>query len=368
MNDQASQDVSAPLPFSNEPPEGDGDEPRTQAPEVLQEVAGEKPAQPGGIPWPKYRLPLILFLLTCGTTFYCGVRHWIPWKGWDEGVDGYVLQPTQHSIGTSAYFAGIQLRREFLTNTGDGLVYMCGLLGILLAHEFGHFIATRIYRVPATWPIFVPMPISPIGTMGAVILMDNRKADRRMMFDIGLAGPLAGLVVAIPVMLLGMMQVQLDLPRRGAELDMPLAVRAVLPLVHSGYHGGEIALNQISPLFMAGWVGLLITGLNMMPVGQLDGGHVTYALFGKKARIIARLFMMAAFAIMGISLYMDQYHGGGFGQYYVWFPMALLVMLIGIDHPPTADDSVPLGWGRTILGFASLAIAPLTFAPELFKQ
>jgi membrane-associated protease RseP (regulator of RpoE activity) len=316
-------------------------------------------------PWPRFRLPLILFLLTCVSTLYCGIRHWIPWKGFDEGIDGYVLQPSHYD---RMFFLGVQIRRELLTNLDDGLIYMLALLGILLAHEFGHFIATRIYRVPATWPLFVPMPFSPIGTMGAVILMDNRKADRRMMFDIGLAGPLAGLVVAIPVMLLGMMQVRLDIPARGAQLDMPIAVRAVLPLVHSGYHGEHIALNQISPLFMAGWVGLLITGLNMMPVGQLDGGHVTYALFGSKARIIARVFMAAAFAIMGVSFSLYVSGVGDYGQYYVWLPMALLVMLIGIDHPPTADDSVPLGWGRTVLGFASLAIPFLTFAPELFVQ
>ncbi len=355
MNDSPSPDAS-----SGYTP----DEQDKAALELAQSTRATSPdhENTGQLPWPKVRLPLILFVLTCISVFFVGMRHWIPWKGFGEGVDGTVFQPTLYD---PMYFLGLQMRRDFLTNFNDGLVYMVALIGILLAHEFGHFIATRIYRVPATWPIFVPMPINPIGTMGAVILMDPRQADRRMMFDIGLAGPLAGLVIAVPVMLVGMTQLRLDLPAEGSEPAMPLAAWLVLPLIQSNYQGQPIALNQISPLFMAGWVGFLITGLNMMPVGQLDGGHVTYALFGRGARLIARTFMAFVIALMAFSLYQETYGNRDFVDFHVWFPMVILVLLIGIDHPPTADDNVPLGPVRTALGWLSLAIPPLTFAPAL---
>jgi membrane-associated protease RseP (regulator of RpoE activity) len=317
------------------------------------------------------RLPLILFVLTCASVFFVGVRHWMTWESPGTGIDGDVIQPSQYDW---FYFYGLQMRRDFLTNVGDGLVYMVALIGILLAHEFGHFIATRIYRIPATWPLFVPMPFSPIGTMGAVILMDPRQADRRMMFDIGLAGPLAGLVVAVPVMLIGMTQLRLDVPGQGVELAMPLSAWAALPFMQSNYHGQGIAMNQISPLFMAGWVGFLITGLNMVPVGQLDGGHVTYALFGRGARVIARIFMAVVVAVMILSAIVDSPFGKfiPFAEYippyYHWLLMAILVLWIGIDHPPTANDKVPLGPVRMVIGALSLTIPLLTFAPALFVR
>ncbi len=362
MNDHPPPEVPPnSLEFTADPP----DQPEKIG-QTLAEVAPTELSESddaGHFPWPRFRLPLILFLATLVSTFYRGFRHWIPWESLGIGVDGALVEPALYD---PIYFSGIQIRRDLLMNLDDGLIYMAGIVGILLAHELGHFFATRIYRVPATWPLFIPMPFSPIGTMGAVILMDNRKADRKMMFDIGLAGPLAGLVVAAPLMAIGMMQLDLDVPPQGTELDMPVIVQAALPYFQPKYEAGAyIAMNQISPLFMAGWVGFLITGLNMLPVGQLDGGHVTYALFGKGAHMIARIFMGGVFAVMAFSFYQD-FYGGGSTPYYQWLPMAILVYWIGIEHPPTADDSVPLGTGRMILGILSLAIPPLTFAPALF--
>ena len=221
------------------------------------------------------------------------------------------------------------------------------MLAILLTHEMGHFVMTLVYRVRASLPYFIPLPISPIGTMGAVIAMDGRKANRRQIFDIGLAGPLAGLVVAIPIMWIGVQQMDLD---SGAAQQhgcgLPLAMRLAVDHLHPGEYDagrGLAARREANPYFMAGWVGLLVTGLNMLPVSQLDGGHVIYALFGRKAHWLARGFMAVTFAYMAITVFW-------FRSPPTWMLMAVLVLFIGTDHPPTSDDSVPLGWFRTALG------------------
>jgi membrane-associated protease RseP (regulator of RpoE activity) len=198
--------------------------------------------------------------------------------------------------------------------------------------------------------------------MGAVIVMDGSQADRRQIFDIGLAGPLAGLVVAIPIVYIGAMQ--LDFAGKAAvhEFGLPLAVRWLIQWLHPAaakdlYY---IGVNQLNPYFMAGWVGLLVTGLNMLPVSQLDGGHVTYALLGRKAHWLARLFMLAVFGFMAWNfLFLNRPP--------MWIVMALLVLLMGTDHPPTRDDSVPLGWFRTGLGYLSLLIPVFCFAPNLVR-
>jgi membrane-associated protease RseP (regulator of RpoE activity) len=236
---------------------------------------------------------------------------------------------------------------------------MVCVLAILLAHELGHFFATVWYRIPASLPYVIPMPLLPIGTFGAVIGMDGKKADRKQLFDIGLAGPLAGLVIAIPVMLLGVWQLDFTQPAFGPfGLNNPLAVELLLAwFPPPGYvQGMSIAVSQLNPFFMAGWFGLLVTGLNMLPVSQLDGGHVIYTLFGKRAHWMARAFMLTAIGYMGYSVWS--------GQQAQWIIMIGLILLIGIDHPPTRDDKVPIGWFRFWLGLASLVIPILCFAPK----
>jgi Zn-dependent protease len=285
-------------------------------------------------------LPLSLFLLTCISTFFAGACMWVPM---------YYLTPI-------ARFDMMPLRRVLISHWQDGLIYMACVLAILLTHEMGHFIATLRHRIPASYPYFLPLPISPIGTLGAVIGMDGMRANRKQMFDIGIAGPLAGLVVAIPILLIGVARLDFSEPPYGwYKLDTPLSVRMLLDAIQpEGYVSGQLIWHgQLNPFFMAGWVGLLITGLNMMPVSQLDGGHVTYTLFGKKAHWIARGFMLFAVAWV----------------FYAHAPqfllMILLIMLVGTDHPPTSDDGVRLGWFRTALGWASLSIPILCFAPRV---
>jgi membrane-associated protease RseP (regulator of RpoE activity) len=280
-------------------------------------------------------LPLSLFLLTCVSTFIAGVCRWVP-----TNYITYDLTP---------------LRQDLIGRWDEGLVYMACVLAILLTHEMGHFIATVWHRIPASYPFFLPLPVSPLGTLGAVIGMDGLRANRRQMFDIGIAGPLAGLVVAVPILLIGVGQLDFDTPQSGPfRLDNPLAVRALLWFHQpAGYEqGAPIWHSQLNPFFMAGWVGLLITGLNMLPVSQLDGGHVTYTLFGKSAHWIARIFMLGAVAWVFLSGHL------------AFVVMIFLIMLVGTDHPPTSDDRMSLGWFRTTLGCISLIIPLVCFAPR----
>jgi Zn-dependent protease len=294
-------------------------------------------------------VPLVLFLLTCASTFFAGATGWMPfehlWHGFREGPEFQLLT-----------------RLSILENWRDGLIYMGCVLAILLTHEMGHFVMTVIYRVRATLPIFIPLPISAIGTMGAVIAMEGSKADRKQIFDIGLAGPLAGLVVAAPLIWIGTAQLDLTTPGVGLQFGQPLAVQWLLEYLHpeSFKPNMGVAISQLNPYFMAGWVGLLVTGLNMLPVGQLDGGHITYALFGRKAHWLARLFMISVCFYMAAMYWL-------YNTQPVWILMVLLVLLMGTDHPKTRDDTVPLGWFRIILGALSLLIPVFCFAPNLIR-
>ena len=286
-----------------------------------------------GRPRRRFRLPIILFLLTCASTFWAGITNWQP-------VPSFSL-----------------FRHLALQNGMQGFIYMACVLAILFAHEMGHFIATIVHRIPASPPFFIPFPFSPLGTMGAVIAMDGRQADRKEIFDIGLAGPLAGLVFAIPILIFGIMKLKLNGVSYGETYDCPLLAEWLIRWIHpDAVHVDTISNYQLNPYFMAGWVGLFITGLNMMPVSQLDGGHVIYTLFLKKAHIVARGFIFLA--IMFIV----------FADAQVWTVMVVLVILMGTDHPKTKNDNVPLGLPRTILGLCSLAIPILCFPPKLMDM
>src|SRR5262249_20154323 len=157
-------------------------------------------------------------------------------------------------------------RLAVLEHWRDGLIYMFCVLAILLTHEMGHFVMTVIYQVRSSLPFFIPMPFPPIGTMGAVISMDGSRADRRQIFDIGLAGPIAGLLVAIPIIWIGVQRLNVaNVNPEGMRFGLPLAMQILVEHLHPGVLQGkaEIARSQLNPFFMAGWVGLLVTGLNM---------------------------------------------------------------------------------------------------------
>ncbi len=272
-------------------------------------------------------LPALLFAVTCGSTFLAGCVGWLPNFVWAEGLARLALDVTR--------------------NWQTGLIYMACVMFALLCHEMGHFLLALKHKVHASYPFFIPFPMALTGTMGAVIGMEHTKANRKQMFDIGIAGPLAGLV---PTMLFVVIGIYIAQPAPFSFVGNPLVVDLLLVWLRPDLQPGEpLGLN---PFFMAGWVGLLVTGLNMLPVSQLDGGHVGYALLGPRwGRSLARAFVLFVAGYFIVS-----------GNY-AWIMMYLLVVMIGVDHPPTSDDTVPLGWFRRILGFASLTIPIFCFTP-----
>src|SRR4029079_17659482 len=206
----------------------------------------------------------------CLSTFWVGSANWRP-----------------QLVGSAA-----DMSQTIALHWRQGLTYMFAVLAILLTHEMGHFLQTVRYGIPASYPLCIPVPFTLIGTMGAVISMDGMKANRKQIFDIGIAGPLAGLVVAAPILYVGVKT--LDLSKAAAPGDIqlynPVIVRWLIEWMHPKWanQAAWISISQLNPFFMAGWVGMLITGLNMLPVSQLDGGHTIYALFGRDAYKIAR--------------------------------------------------------------------------------
>jgi membrane-associated protease RseP (regulator of RpoE activity) len=275
-------------------------------------------------------LPLLLFVATCLSTFFAGALNWNP----------------------TFYLERSQAEAVIGINWSQGLIYMAAVIGILLTHEMGHFLQTVRYGVPASLPFFIPVPILMTGTMGAVIGMEGSRADRKQLFDIGLSGPWAGLIVALPIIWFGIKAATVMPATADFQLGDPLIFKLLTSYLRPDIPAGAI-LNKNNPLLMAGWVGMLITGLNMLPVSQLDGGHVIYGLFGRHARLVARGFLIAAIAFIV------------FGEQYNWTIMLVLVIMLGVDHPPTRDDHVPLGPARMAIGLVSLAIPVLCFTPVL---
>lgn len=301
---------------------------------TLEEVLGQPrpgtPEEKEFQPERRRMFPFMLFLATCLSTFWVGAADWRP------------LEHFQHVQAT------------VIGNWQQGLLYMSAVLAILLTHEMGHFIQTIRHKIPASFPLCIPVPFNPIGTMGAIIGMDGLRANRRQIFDIGVSGPLAGLVVAIPILYIGVGQLDLSQAPGPNEIQLysPLIVQWMMAWLHPEWANESwISISQVNPYFMAGWVGMLITGLNMLPVSQLDGGHVLYALFGKKAHSYAQTFITVA--IIYVVLMLEQAA--------IWTPMLILVILMGIHHPPTSDDSLELDPVRWTIGILSLAIPILCF-------
>jgi membrane-associated protease RseP (regulator of RpoE activity) len=285
------------------------------------------PPQPDYIIKRNWWLPLVLFLTTCVTIFLAGVVGWVPYAIGQIPIAPFLEMPEQ---------------------VAQGLQYLVWLMAILIAHEMGHFLMTVRYRIPASYPIFLPLPQLFTGTMGAVIMMDGPRATRKQLFDIGIAGPLAGLVVIIPVLMYGILEQN---PNPSGAPSFINGHPLIVELLQNWLRPGE-TIHYNNPWLMAGWVGCLVTGINMFPMSQLDGGHVLYCLFGKKAHWIARgvLFVSLTWVIATDS--------------YGWLLMLVIVILMGVNHPPTANDREELGLGRTILGLISLAIPVLCFIPK----
>jgi membrane-associated protease RseP (regulator of RpoE activity) len=232
------------------------------------------------------------------------------------------------------------------------LSYAVPVMLILFAHEMGHYLQSVRYRVPASLPYFIPMPLTPLGTMGAVIFQGRGTATRRQMFDIAVSGPLAGLAVTIPVLCVGLNNSYYAPLPAGIFLEFgdPLIITWLMELIHGPLPAGQVMF--LNSMAFAGWVGVLLTAINLLPVGQLDGGHIAYTLLGRRAHTLALITVGAA---AGMII---------FQQNYSFVLLVVLMLLTGIRHPPTADDSESLGWFRHVIGWLTLSFLVVGLTPN----
>ena len=237
----------------------------------------------------------------------------------------------------------------------SGLAFSTALLMILLAHEMGHYLACRYYGVIATLPFFIPAPpLFLAGTFGAFIKMKSPIPSRRALFDIGLAGPLAGFVMLLPVAFAGLLTLQTGAPSSSDGVIIfndPLLFQLIAKF-------GRINLIDASPnpFYMAAWIGLLVTSLNLMPVGQLDGGHGTFAVFGGRAHKIIGRVAFVAVAVTAVLGFI--WHGSPSGFLYT----VLLAVMLKVRHP-APEEMEPLGGGRSIVAIVTLIVFVLSFVP-----
>jgi Zn-dependent protease len=307
---------------TNWPPPESPQQPLIYEAQVVPEPIYYMPPEPVRYFHRRVWRPLILFLLTCASTLIVG-KLFYDWT-W---------------------------RSCFM--------YAVPLMTILICHEAGHFVQTVRHRVYASFPYFIPMPISPFGTMGAVIVMEARLGNRRALFDIGISGPLAGLVPTLIFSCLGLAWSTIGRHMNvagqtsfGEPLIFSFLIKLILGTPPPGF---EVFIH---PVAFAGWVGLFLTALNLLPIGQFDGGHVLYALLRRKAHLVAWLVLVAAITAIAVGYYGYHRH-----ELAGWMVMVFLVLIMGPRHPPTADDNMPLGTWRHVLGWLTMAFIPLGFTP-----
>jgi membrane-associated protease RseP (regulator of RpoE activity) len=283
-------------------------------------------------PW----LNVLLFLATILTTLFFGMLQMVAFDGSDQAFREGLLP-------------ALRTDPSLLL---EGLPFSLALIAILLSHEMGHYLTCRYYGIRATLPYFIPAPTL-VGTFGAFIRIRSPIQHRAALLEVGIAGPIAGFLVALPVLVLSMTQARYvpldsDLVTGGISLGDPLIFKLVEWLMGTAPPDGmELYLH---PIGFAAWVGFLVTALNLLPVGQLDGGHVAYALSRRAHRIISRAFVFGLIP-MGIWFWPG------------WLVWAVLLLFLGVRHPPTLDDAQPLESRQTLLGWVGLAMFILCFTP-----
>jgi membrane-associated protease RseP (regulator of RpoE activity) len=236
----------------------------------------------------------------------------------------------------------------------DGLPFSLTLLTILLAHEMGHYLAARYYDVDASLPYFIPAPTL-IGTFGAFIRIRSAILSKRILFDIGVGGPLAGFIVLILPLIAGvsLSKVVPGIANHGdVVFGTPLFLRLFEWIIFPGVPASDIYLH---PVARAAWVGLLATALNLLPIGQLDGGHILYSFVGERTKILSRIFLVALAGLGAIQLFTSDYKVG-----YMWLFWAVLLFFLGMRHPRIYDPGRLRG-ARAWLGLAALIIFILSF-------
>jgi hypothetical protein len=232
-----------------------------------------------------------------------------------------------------------------------GLPAALTIMGILGVHELAHYFVARRHGLDSSLPFFIPMPFSPVGTMGAIIRIRAPWASRKALFDVGIAGPVAGLVVALPIFFFGLLTSPVLPPQpNSVALGSPLLLRWMENLVHVIRQippGHDIYVNAVA--YFA-WFGVIITGYNLMPIGQLDGGHVIYALLGRWAQVVGIITLIAMFTLGALV----------WNGWYVW---AALIMFTGWRHPPPLNTVAPLGTTRTVVGILLFLLTILLVTP-----
>ncbi len=283
--------------------------------QLILAVRGELPRRAG-----RNGVAVTLFLLTLLSVLWIGSLY----EGGSGGVDGLLA----------------------------GWPFALSLLGILMAHEMGHFLVARWQRIPASLPYFIPMPLSLLGTMGAVIQTTAPPRNRRALLLLGAAGPLAGMVVAIPVLILGLSTstVQPMVMGEGSFTEGNSLLYLGLKLLIFGKvlpgNGEDVFINSVA---LAGWAGMLVTALNLIPAGQLDGGHIAYALLGRRAKWLTWVVFAGLVAMIPL------WEG--------WILWAGIVLLLGRVHSVPLDDVTSLGPTEKAIGLAALALFLLVFMP-----
>jgi membrane-associated protease RseP (regulator of RpoE activity) len=275
----------------------------------------------------------LLFLLTIGTTTLAGADHYY----------GFIT-----NLGAR------EMPLVLLDLLLPGFWYSGTILAILGCHEFGHYAACRYYDVDASLPFFLPAPLPLTGTLGAFIRIREPIPTKRMLFDIGIAGPIAGFLVALPALFIGLsMSRVVELPQgfTGVELGEPLLFQfASWLLWGSPPEGYSINLH---PIAFAAWFGLLATALNLFPIGQLDGGHISYAVLGRKSSHVTLVMIFAAIVLTYFS-----------PSWMVWTTLMIGMLLIfGRHHPRTFDENDPLDRQRIALAIIALVMFVLCFTP-----
>ena len=280
-------------------------------------------------PW----INVALFLTTCLTTLTIGA---------------YLMAGFNDTAAADSGLSQIVSPAFLLT----GLPFSVALMSILFAHEMGHYLTCRAYGISATLPYFIPLPAG-IGTMGAFIKIRSPIQHRRALLDVGIAGPIAGFVLAVPILIVSLLYSKfvVSVPAGSSFLGEPLIFKLVAFLTGTVPPDGmELVLH---PTALAAWFGFLVTALNLLPVGQLDGGHVSYALLGNLHPKISR-----AFVLILIPLGIFYWPG--------WLVWTALLLFIGLRHPATLDDSIPLSRRHFWLGWIGLAMFVLCFTPIPF--
>lgn len=302
-------------------------------PELLEtgdEVDEFPPPTPSA--FSQWGLPILLFGLTVFTTLWAGAFQ----------------------VNTKPVNGAWDFLMRYPGSLVNGIPFAATLLGILVTHEFGHYLLSRIHRVPASLPLFIPGPPHFIGTFGAVIRMRSAIMNRRALFDIGVAGPIAGFIAAVVAIIIGLSLSHI-VPRSqtyGLQLGEPLLLQwfgwlmfGPIPPTH------DIVLH---PIAFAAWFGFFVTAINLLPLGQLDGGHVAFAVLGRRQRSLA-LGTIPILIYLGLT---------GWPGWILWVGLASLV---GIAHPPVIDPDIVLGKHRRWVAWAALAIFIVTFAPVPFS-